>query len=785
MTIHDIVESLQWEKKNSVTSRFPCRAIMVKNIRQYRELLSELKKISDIRLVQMSELFTNSDIMPRYASLKNDKYKDEWLILTGVSEYLRLFAQNEAVDRRFSELWHYQAAASSKGRIIITLWGCEAQWFDQTLKLMSDERQKDFYYDCVDPDEDDQEMRLLVLSNDFEKHTAELETIYKNVAIGLRDWFEYWLDPSDDVGNFMLLTKRWNRVNTTNGTVSIHVIPDTLAFIRENMNGAASLISDDCTKEMQDILFKYSLNSIDIDKALLDILNVSSFYGIDIMSKWKVLSETRRGFVRMWFKLYPDNTYLCHCFADTENIAVVTKKIMLEIFKCRFDKPEWINEYRNLVRVMDLKPDERFFKELDAILDYETRLEFIGDTNRAGRIYILRMIGNWMREDRARVLSCAKLNTVYPKLVSYLDDSDLPIDDELKLYMLGYKSYKLENTLPVDENIFFNGIQTDIYDMRYSILSEYVDSDTFILWVDALGVEWLSLLNRSILLNCDAIPRKIAVVQASLPTETHFNEQWKVMNVPYEKLDKLDKLAHKGVIDVPDYYACIEEQIEFISGIHVKISELLNRYHRVIITGDHGTSRLAARFFHNRDGIDVPQNVKVYSHGRYCSVEPNAHFPMQNIRMVNAADRKQYAVLCSYDHFKQSGFAAGADDDNPIYGEIHGGAAPEEMLVPIIVLDSNREIPLSGTWEEATVKISMKKARFYINFNKPVTQLTVRINGINAVTACTVDTTRWIAVFSDIKQGTYTAQVYADNTVLDLPDVTVKPALGGGEGDLP
>ena len=82
MTIKEVVAGFQREKQEAVASRFPCRAIMVKNIRQYCELLSELKKISDIRTVQVSELFSNADVMPRFENLKDPQYQNQWIILT-------------------------------------------------------------------------------------------------------------------------------------------------------------------------------------------------------------------------------------------------------------------------------------------------------------------------------------------------------------------------------------------------------------------------------------------------------------------------------------------------------------------------------------------------------------------------------------------------------------------------------------------------------------------------------------------------------------------------------
>lgn len=64
------------------------------------------------------------------------------------------------------------------------------------------------------------------------------------------------------------------------------------------------------------------------------------------------------------------------------------------------------------------------------------------------------------------------------------------------------------------------------------------------------------------------------------------------------------------------------------------------------------------------------------------------------------SDGNQYLIFKNYDHFKQSGFAAGGDDENAQYGELHGGASPEELLVPVVVFDSIHELPLTATWKK-------------------------------------------------------------------------------------
>ena len=95
MTIREAVEMLHDERRDRPKARFHCRAILVRTIEQYSQLLDELKKLGDIRVVSVDELFSGADVMPNYEVLTGKAYENEWLILPGVSEYLRLFHANE------------------------------------------------------------------------------------------------------------------------------------------------------------------------------------------------------------------------------------------------------------------------------------------------------------------------------------------------------------------------------------------------------------------------------------------------------------------------------------------------------------------------------------------------------------------------------------------------------------------------------------------------------------------------------------------------------------------
>ena len=174
MTIDQAVSILKSEKQNHLPHRFPCRVIMVRNIDDYCKLLEKLREIDSIEFVPSSALFSGSDVMPRYEKLTTSEYASRWVILTGVSEYLRLFSRNESQTQRFAKLWGHHYPASSTGRIIIPLWGCEAQWHDQALHFNDEhDRRENCYFDCTDGSHVEQSLNISVLADTFRQYALQ------------------------------------------------------------------------------------------------------------------------------------------------------------------------------------------------------------------------------------------------------------------------------------------------------------------------------------------------------------------------------------------------------------------------------------------------------------------------------------------------------------------------------------------------------------------------------------------------------------------------------------
>ncbi len=780
MKLQESISNLKAEKANKVTSRFPCRILLLHSREDYCDAVSSLKALCD-RAVSSDELFSSADVMPAYDKLLEMIKSNEWVWLPGVSEYLRLFYKSEQRTERFAKLWHSMVDASSTGRIIIPLWNCDSLWYDTSLGLRTDERQKDFVYSISDHEATSEQMNITVFSSAFEEYINQLNGKY-TLIFGLREWYDRMLNETQIPTDYYLLTKQARSVSQTMGDVTIRPIKTPYEFIRENLQDGFELKEEVCSEEMLGELFNESLKNSTIREAILHRFNIVTFDGIGVMAKWASFSRGKQQLLRLWYQLNPDNSYLCHCF-EKYGLEEIEEHILLEIFDVLQFHNEWVAEYQQLIRVLNLKKNETYFAKLSTIPTYEERLTFLTGDTREERIYILRMVGQWLKQDAAQVCVSETLKLRYSLLQAYLGSMPAELGLVYNEYISEYKAHKLANTLPESDERFFRGIEPDSLTFRYSVINQNITDSTVMLWIDGLGFEYLSLLLDRLSQNKDGAVVSCALTQALLPTETEFNEQWKQMKVPYEKLDKLDKLAHKGVVDEPDYYACIEEQLAFFNKVSDKVNELLKNYQRVIITGDHGASRLAARFFHTRKGLPVFKDATPLSHGRYCSIKSKPDGAYEDLIETSDLSGQHYLVFTSYNHFSLGGFATGKDDDNVIYGEVHGGASPEEMIVPVVVFDSKVSLPLSVKWsdDKSETRLKRKIAKVSLEFSKEIKTLEVRAGAVNAETNDTGDGKTWTISFEQIVPGDYNLAIVADGKLvkIDRP-LTVISALGGG-----
>ncbi len=357
-----------------------------------------------------------------------------------------------------------------------------------------------------------------------------------------------------------------------------------------------------------------------------------------------------------------------------------------------------------------------------------------------------------------------QLERVYPALAAYMGDYifKCPIlADLLTKYFRAYKRQKLLNMLEKDflEKVeelalpprMFNHLPT-----RNEVLDKVDQKGTYLYWLDALGVEYLGLIET--LAQKYNLLIQICIARAELPTITEINkdffDEWKGDK---EKNNDLDNIKHKDTggynftnNELPIHLA---KELEIITEMMNKAATKLaqREIKRFLIVSDHGASRLAVL---RRKEEKYNTDTKGEHSGRCCkSFQPDDELPF-------AAEENGYLVLADYGRFRGSRAAN---------VEVHGGASLEEVVVPIIELtlkDANIVVKLV----EETVSVDIQKGaviNLYVNWAMHDISIVIRKK---RYMASRIDSNHFTVKLPDIKRaGDYSCSVYAgDNLIGDI-----------------
>lgn len=265
----------------------------------------------------------------------------------------------------------------------------------------------------------------------------------------------------------------------------------------------------------------------------------------------------------------------------------------------------------------------------------------------------------------------------YPLLGDYVKPYQLGFV-ELNNYFSEYRQQKLKNLVKPEFcdiakkiDIGMSGIAN-----RDSLLQTYSnDSDTALLIVDALGAEYMPLL-LSLAEKRSLGIENAAIVSVKLPTSTEFNS----INWPLERklpeVKALDHIIHNGA----EYHTTKPIEENFVALLEVfeekilaEIAKAMTLYSRVILTSDHGATRLAVCAY--QQGLTKTLSV------------PEGSSP-DDWRYISAIKGKQHSddflENLSGDYWMVKGYNRLPKKGGKLH-EMHGGATYEEMIVPFIV----------------------------------------------------------------------------------------------------
>lgn len=352
-----------------------------------------------------------------------------------------------------------------------------------------------------------------------------------------------------------------------------------------------------------------------------------------------------------------------------------------------------------------------------------------------------------------------QLDGIYPELATYLEKYVFKCPELANLlteYFEAYKRQKLSNHLEpeflekVDELALsrkFNRLPT-----RNEIIDSMDKSDTFLYWLDALGVEYLGLIES--LVQKRGLSIRINIARAELPTITAINrdffDAWQGRK---EKNDKLDDTKHSDAggynftnNELPIHLA---KELDIITAMIDKAATELALRHckRFLIVSDHGTSRLAVL---RRKEEKYDTDTTGEHSGRCCKLFQPYDLPF-------AAEENGYLVLADYGRFKGSRAAN---------VEVHGGASLEEVVVPVIEL-SLKDGSVTVKLVDETVIVDFRTGtEIKLFFNSPVQDVSVVLNG-KPYSASQLDANHYSVKLPDTKRADdYSADVYVGDNLI-------------------
>ena len=331
--------------------------------------------------------------------------------------------------------------------------------------------------------------------------------------------------------------------------------------------------------------------------------------------------------------------------------------------------------------------------------DYESLIvEFIGQTKEMGdALQFLNCGTNAERVEIVRRASKEDLSyglpnqyaELFPTLADYFSIAFEYEDDETTAYFSEYRRFKVSSSI-TDSFVkrAFDFVVSKTYPTRDAVMAELqTQSDVALLVVDAMGAEYMPLLLALAKRRGMNIESQ-TVVTAKLPTETVFNPvKWDEARMLPE-IKSIDNIVHNGAAkheaSIPERNFAETLRI-FETEIMNRIADGLTRFARVVVTADHGASRLAVIAHNEGKGTTLPWEGQP-DDWRYSLAPQGVPRPPELEQEYFPETKKTYWIVRGYNRLPKMG--------GKLY-ELHGGATLEERLVPVVVFTRNAvaEVP--------------------------------------------------------------------------------------------
>jgi len=337
--------------------------------------------------------------------------------------------------------------------------------------------------------------------------------------------------------------------------------------------------------------------------------------------------------------------------------------------------------------------------------DCGSALPFLNCGTFSEKIEIIRRAA---KEDLSRGLP-RLYGELYPMLADYLSPYDWG-NHTVTAYFHEYRRLRLSNTLTdAFASQAYKTVVPDEIPTRDSVLEPLrLQTDTALLVVDALGIEYLPVLT-AMAKRCGLNLEPPRIVSANMPTETEFNPiQWETERV-LAPVKGLDNIVHDGAVkhETTSSERCFASTLHKIeTDVLNRIIDGLSRFSRIVVTADHGSSRLAVIAIREGKGRTLSWSQKPGEEPldwRYSTALKGVQRSEEYESQYFPDSGKTYWVVRGYHRLPKKGGKKYA---------LHGGASLEERLVPVLIFTRNAVADIAAAKQPAKKQTAELKDEF-------------------------------------------------------------------------
>lgn len=513
----------------------------------------------------------------------------------------------------------------------------------------------------------------------------------------IRAYHKQWAKPGDDIG-FNALLRRIDPF-APGGDYTVF-LPDIFSA-QPGLGKAVTFVTDIRDIAMQRYEIDIQLDDTVLERLLLDSIQCGQTPDVFLAERVKkeycnprlalqrllALQQDDLWPAYVWYvkKSLPKQSYMVRVLSECEDVkkllwsyAIGTALSVLSdgnAQKFAFERAEGLKALADNTRI------EPFIMEfIAATKERGDALQFLNCGTFSEKAEIVRRAA---KEDFSRELP-RLYGELCPTLFDYLSPYDWG-NRTITAYFLEYRKLKLSDTLT-------DSFAAQAYDtilpgkipVRDAVLEPLrPQTDTALLVVDALGIEYLPVLT-ALAKRCGLHLEAPQITAANIPTETKFNPiHWDPKRT-LAPVKGLDNIVHDGtekheVASPESCFAATLQKIE--SDVLNRIAYGLTRFSRVVVTADHGSSRLAVIARRDGKGRDLPwKQGEEPLDWRYSMALEDVQRPEECESQYFPDSGETYWVVRGYHRLPKKGGKKYA---------LHGGASLEERLVPVLVFSKD------------------------------------------------------------------------------------------------